>query len=101
MDAENWWKFFGGGGLALAIIFALTKLFNAPPFKKNGGGRTMMEEIMMIGRTLADNSTKQTLLLEQVHSENKRNGEKLDTIGQNLSIAMERQVQVSKKIDSL
>ena len=101
MDTENLWKLFGGGALGVIFILALAKLFNTAPYKKNGNGHSMMDEIMGIGRNLSDNATKQTMLLSEIHETNKDNGRKLDSLSSNLALAMERQITTSQKIDKL
>lgn len=101
MDVEGMVKWFGGGAFGLAFVFLLTKLFNSPPFKKNGNGHSMMDEMLMIGKTLADNNTKLTVLVDEIHRTTQRNSEKLDALVSKAEIAMERQSVAYKKIDDM
>lgn len=105
---ESWARYLGGGAIAVAIIFGLAKLFNAPPFKKNGNGHSMMDEFIAIGRSLADNSTKQTALLEkqtvllnEIHRVGISNGDKIDVFTSQLGIAMERQKTSLSRIENI
>jgi len=101
---EKWLKLigiFGGGAIGIVFILVLTKMFNAPPFRKNGNGKSIMEEIMVIGQTMATNSALQTQLLREIHETNKDNGRMLNSLSSNLALAMERQLAASRKIDEL